>query len=511
MYARKVRIYPTEAQVALFNKCIGASRYIYNKANEVVKQRIQDAKQTRFGELDTLAHGHVCCVRCDKRDVRCECATILYTSIACLGNVGFSSTAASVTTLMVAWVVLARLKKLECWVRVCSEPRSEASRWFCTKHDAPGSLHLSYSAFLRLENLRPLVMAPDSELVDDHPEVWQKDIPYDTRQGAVKELVAAYDSGAALKRAGIVERYDVSFKSKKAPHQTFHCRANAFNVSKQVIFATRLKKRGKLRIRKRTLTKLLEEEAAEPHKDFVVQKTAAQAWYLCLPRVRKLKEPQEPPVVDTPAYRSVFLDPGVRTFQTFYSPDGVCGKIGDGFCTQFLDPLAARIDVLSKVISKMGKSSRTRMRLRRRRASLYAKITSRVDDLHWKTCRFLCLAFGIIFLPPFGTRDMVRRPEDGFRVISNKTANNMLQLSHGRFMKRLEACARTKHRQIVVVPEAYTTKTCGVCGMQNPSVGGAKVFHCVDKTCGYAMDRDFHGARNICISTLSHIRKAQGS
>ena len=86
---------------------------------------------------------------------------------------------------------------------------------------------------------------------------------------------------------------------------------------------------------------LVQSDGEEEHGDFTIQKMSPGAWYLCIPR--KTKKEKLPPVYENAAYKSVFIDPGVRTFATYYSPDGVCGKIGDRFCEKFIDKLAFRM------------------------------------------------------------------------------------------------------------------------------------------------------------------------
>jgi len=85
------------------------------------------------------------------------------------------------------------------------------------------------------------------------------------------------------------------------------------------------------------------------------------------------------------------------------------------------------------------------------------------------------------------------------RVISSKTVRKMLGLSHCSFREKLKYYATAKHRRCVIIDEPYTTKTCGWCGNQK-EVGSAEIYKC---DCGYKMDRDYHGARNIAIRCLS--------
>jgi putative transposase len=44
-------------------------------------------------------------------------------------------------------------------------------------------------------------------------------------------------------------------------------------------------------------------------------------YYICIPSNKKI-------INLKPKYNTVALDPGIRTFQTFYSPDGVYGFLG---------------------------------------------------------------------------------------------------------------------------------------------------------------------------------------
>ena len=48
-----------------------------------------------------------------------------------------------------------------------------------------------------------------------------------------------------------------------------------------------------------------------------------------------------------------------------------------------------------------------------------------------------------------------------------------------------------------VVSEAYTSKTCGLCGRLHHSLGGNHTFRCPHPSCDYCSDRDAHGARNV--------------
>jgi putative transposase len=181
---------------------------------------------------------------------------------------------------------------------------------------------------------------------------------------------------------------------------------------------------------------------------------------------------------------------------TFYSPDGVCGKVGDSYSLNYIEPLMREIDHFESLRAK-AEYTRTKKNIKRRLYKLRDKAKHRIDDLHWKTCKYLCSAFDTIFLPEFRVSEMVEKVPD--RVISKKTVRSMLNLKHCEFRARLMYYAKTKHRRVVFIDESYTTKTCGQCGMEQ-NVGGSKIFSC---ECGYTLDRDYHGARNMVIKLLS--------
>lgn len=130
-------------------------------------------------------------------------------------------------------------------------------------------------------------------------------------------------------------------------------------------------------------------------------KTKPGKWYLCLPREKEISNIKAP-------FKSVFLDPGVRTFQTFYSPDGVCGKLGDQYCNNYIKPLTQKIDFLESIRSKADNKV-TRRNLRNRLFKLRDKIKNRIADLHNKTCKYLCDGFETIFLPEFKSSKMVEK------------------------------------------------------------------------------------------------------
>ena len=82
--------------------------------------------------------------------------------------------------------------------------------------------------------------------------------------------------------------------------------------------------------------------------------------------------------------------------------------------------------------------------------------------------------------------------------------------SHYQFRSVLENKARRyRGAKVVVVDEAYTSKTCGRCGWIHARLGGSKTFRCSE--CGWVVDRDVNGARNSVLRALarSHVSESE--
>ena len=91
----------------------------------------------------------------------------------------------------------------------------------------------------------------------------------------------------------------------------------------------------------------------------------------------------------------------------------------------------------------------------------------------------------------------------GKRRINSKIARMMATWAHYRFRVRLEnKVAETSDTKLIIVDEAYTTKTCTRCGELNQTIGGSKVFKC--KQCKLVIDRDYNGSRNIALKNLTN-------
>lgn len=334
-------------------------------------------------------------------------------------------------------------------------------------------------------------MTKDSELSKDDKKYWQKAIPYDTRDQSIKDVITAYKAAFTNLKNKNIKKFKMGFRTKKHGCQSFKVNPNALNDDAR-IFTTRLKKKSKLRVRKRDISTFYNDgEIARSF--FTILKTFSGKWYICIPREK------ERPIYEEPSYQSVFLDPGVRTFQTFYSPEGVCGKIGDGFSNS-LKRLADRHDKLQELQDTVYKSNGhhiTRRNIKIRRALLREKIQNKVRDLHCKTVKFLCDNFQNILIPSFEVSEMTAGSPLG-----SKVTRSMLTLSHYSFKERLLAYSKTKGRKVLIVKENYTTKTCGRCGNEE-SMKGEKEFNC--SKCSCRIDRDYNGARNICLLMTSYL------
>ncbi len=328
-------------------------------------------------------------------------------------------------------------------------------------------------------SLRNAVLIKERDLTETN--IWMKDVPYDSRQLAVKCFVSARNAALANFKAGNITQFKMKYRSKKKNNDVFYVDSNALKNSH--IFQRRLKSDSFIKAKKD------KEFLKKSDGDFSIIREKDNKYYVCicvLSKEKKLKE-----------YKNICaLDPGVRTFQTLYSQKSV-GEFGYSTSKKLCN-LYRREDRIKSIIAKNKLSWKVRYKLKKRCAELRTKAKRIVDDLHWRTADTLTKLYQVILLPVFNTKKMANKQN---RKLSKMSTRLLLGLSHYSFQQKLIYKAKQRGRQVILCKEHYTSKCCGRCGSLNEKLGSKKIFEC--SKCGLVADRDIHAARNILIRNLT--------
>lgn len=308
-------------------------------------------------------------------------------------------------------------------------------------------------------------------LIPSMPE-YCAEVPRAVRDGAVMDAALAVKAAKAKFQA-TGQFNEVKFRSRKDRCQTLFIRNDA--IRKGTVYPRYL---GQL-----TFSESLPDNPCDSR--ILLE---GGRWFMCVPH-----EVTMPLLARTKPYLAAGVDPGVRTFLSFYT-NGAVGELGTGSLARiarlchYLDDLMARLDPKRKE-GRVHAAKRRRMRKAADR--LRWKIKDLIREVHFKCAKFLCDNFQVIFLPKFETKKMVSKSS---RKLRTKSVRALLTWSHHLFRQRLLWMARKYQTQVLEVCEAYTSKTCNWTGEVNHKLGGAKVVKGSD---GQVMARDHNGALGI--------------
>jgi putative transposase len=332
------------------------------------------------------------------------------------------------------------------------------SRWF-------GTARFVYNKtvdYLQQAGTKANFFAIKTGLLNSLPD-WSREVPYQIKSIAVRDACQAVKA-AKLKAKKTGKHQCVKFRSRR--QQDYNLYIPKSSVNNNGFYCTIL---GAMNLR---------EEVGRV--DFDCRFTLYNGrYFLSKPEPAHIKKPENQ------RYPVVALDPGVRTFQTMFCPDGVV-KVGSSEFSRIFR-LCYSMDKLISKRKRSYKASYTKALARIR-----WKIKDLISEIHHKLANMLVRSFEVILLPSFETSKMVTK-------LHSKTSRAMLTWAHYRFKEFIKFKAREYSSIVLEVDEAYTSKTCSKCGKINYQLKGQKIFNC---SCGLKIDRDYNGARGILLKNF---------
>jgi len=338
-------------------------------------------------------------------------------------------------------------------------------RWFYNRTIDYTKQHKNYDFYNVRNNMR-------TNSKYDIPDWCEHTISPRIITGAIQDCCKSWKTSFSHKNLKLINTFDLKYKSKKDLSQSFFLEKSCF-TNKGILPTFKLGKiKGVYKRRKINL-----EDIKIDHDCRLTCQN--NKYYIHIPTDVFQDENQ--------VFGSIIsLDSGVRTFQTGYSIDNHTVELGVNCIDEFKTNLK-NIDSCISFASNCGKKRKRLLFNKVKRINL--KIRNKIDDLHWKTIKYLTSNYEYVIISDFQTQQLLKTK------LNSKSKRMLCILRHYNFKQRLKYKSQITGTKVHFVDESYTSKTCCSCGVLNHNLGSNKTFKCGD--CGLKIDRDINGARNI--------------
>ena len=301
---------------------------------------------------------------------------------------------------------------------------------------------------------------------------WILKTPKSIRESAVFEAKKNLKVAFTNLSNGNIKKFTLGYKCKKTPSWSFKISKDSLKVNDKSIGIYEMS--SGMRIRTTERIDVINHDS-EIYYD-------GENYYIVIPYEKSIKINE---------CKSWFCasDPGIRKFQTIYSPDDDEHiLIGNRSSTKMYKNLLY-LDFLTSKKCKM--KNRKKLTLIKK---LRMKIHNLQRELHYKLANFMCNNYENIYISKLTKgNDIIKKKN---RCINKSIVRNMVVLGHCKFIERLKTKAEEyKNTKVNVVTEEYTSQECLFCRMRTKTK--SEIYKC--KHCGYKLDRDILGSVNILL------------
>lgn len=301
---------------------------------------------------------------------------------------------------------------------------------------------------------------------------WEVNTPKAIRDGAVRDVCKANDTGWSNLKNGNIKHFKLGFRKVKVCKKSFVLPHSLIeNLNGNISIApSYLKEECIFKMGKKTLKK---HKNIEIKNDCRITNERGKYW-ICIPI---------PIIMNTLISEPINycgIDPGVRTFLTCFGNNTVVEYNQD---KRRLKNLNKKIDLLNSLIKVRKKA----------KYKIEEKKENMINELHWKSINDILKRNDYVFYGDIKSHDIVKKSNNRFL---NRDIND---LKFYKFKERLMYKANILNKRVFSVNEMYTTKTCSSCGCLN-DVNKLKIYKCKD--CEKTLLRDVSAAKNILMKGI---------